>query len=91
MTDNYSIDDPTQPGPWAPKAKPSRKPPKTVEQLLAEAEKRIGLLRAKVITNRDKQRMELIDELYVKYGVEATADDVSETERIVELRAKLGL
>ena len=91
MSDLHSTATAAQAGPWATKAKPSRKPPKTVEQLLAEAEKRIGLLRAKVITNRDKQRMELIDELYVKYGVEATADDVSETERIVELRAKLGL
>ena len=91
MTDNYSTDDPTQPGPWAKRIESKRKAPKTVEQLLAEAEKRIGLLRMKVIANRDKQRMELIDELYVKYGVEATAGDMSENERIVELRAKLGL
>ncbi|TFD56982.1 hypothetical protein E3T43_08645 [Cryobacterium sp. Hh7] len=77
--------------PWTTTAKPSRKPPKTVEQLLAAAEKRTGMLRTKVIANRDKQRMELIDELYVKYGVEATTGDVSESERIVELRAKLGL
>ena len=51
----------------------------------------MGLLRAKVIANRDRQRMELVTDLYAKYGVEAATDDMSETQRLLTLRAKLGL
>ena len=64
---------------------------KTDEQLLAEAEKRIGLLRSKVLAHRDKQRLELVDDLYVKHGVEAVANDVSERQRLTSLREKLFL
>jgi hypothetical protein len=70
---------------------PRRKAPKSAEQLLAEAEKRTGILRAKVIANRDRLRMELIDDLYAKYGVDAVHDDRSEQKRLATLRAKLGL
>jgi hypothetical protein len=68
-----------------------RKAPKTDEQLFADAEKRMGLLRTKVLANRDRQRMELVDDLYAKYSVEVVADDMSESKRLVTLRAKLGL
>jgi len=70
---------------------PKRKASKTDEQLFVDAEKRMGLLRAKVIANRDRQRMELVADLYVKYSVEAVSDDMSESKRLVTLRAKLGL
>ncbi|TFC32902.1 hypothetical protein E3O55_05170 [Cryobacterium sp. MDB1-18-2] len=69
----------------------SRKAPKTDEQLLAEAEKRTGLLRKKVIANRDRQRMQLVSDLYLKYSIEAVADDMSESKRISALRDKLAL
>jgi hypothetical protein len=73
------------------RATPRRKAPKTDEQLLAEAEKRSGVLRAKMIANRDRQRMELVDDLYAKYSVEAVAEDRSERKRLATLRGKLGL
>ena len=73
------------------RATPWRKAPKTDEQLLAEAEKRSGLLRAKVIGNRDRQRIALVEDLYRKYSVEAVAEDRSESKRLATLRGKLGL
>lgn len=82
---------PAQAGPWTTKVEPRRKVPKSDEQLLAEAEKRSGLLRTKVIANRDRQRMQLVSDLYLKYSVEAVADDMSESKRLLMLRAKLGL
>lgn len=68
-----------------------RKAPRTNEELLALAEKRSGLLRAKVIANRDRQRMKLIDDLYEKYSIEAAPEDRSERLRLATLRYKLGL
>ncbi|TFD12887.1 hypothetical protein E3T35_06260 [Cryobacterium sp. TMT1-2-2] len=91
MNDFHSTANATQAGPWATKVEPRRKAPKSAEQLLAEAEKRMGLLRTKVIANRDRQRMELVADLYAKYGVEAVTDDMSETQRLLTLRTKLGL
>ena len=91
MNDFHSTATATQVGPWAPKVEPRRKAPKTDEQLFADAEKRMGLLRAKVIANRDRQRMELVTDLYATYGVEAVTDDMSESQRLQTLRAKLGL
>lgn len=91
MSDSHSTATAAQVSPWANKVQARRKAPKTDEQLLAEAEKRMGLLRTKVIANRDRQRMELIDELYARYSVEAVAQDLSETKRLQTLRAKLGL
>lgn len=91
MSDLHSTADAAQAGPWATRATPPRKAPKTDEQLLAEAEKRMGLLRTKVIANRDRQRMELVEDLFAKYSIEAVADDMSESKRLTTLRAKLGL
>ncbi|TFB53639.1 hypothetical protein [Cryobacterium tagatosivorans] len=91
MSDLHSTATAAQTGPWATRVEPRRKAPKTDEQLFADAEKRMGVLRAKVIANRDRQRMELVDDLYAKYSVEAVADDMSESKRLVTLRAKLGL
>ena len=91
MTNFYDNANPAQTDSRTVPVQPSRKPPKTAEQLLASAEKRIGLLRTKVLANRDRQRLELIDELYLKLGVKATPGDVSESKRIKELRAKLDL
>ena len=91
MNDFHSTPTAAQVSPWATKAEPRRKTPKTDEQLFADAEKRMGLLRTKVIANRDRQRMELVADLYTKYSVEAVADDMSETKRLQTLRAKLGL
>ncbi|MGO4689462.1 hypothetical protein [Glaciibacter sp. 2TAF33] len=91
MSDFHSITNPAQTGPWATKIEPKRKAPKTDEELLAEAEKRTGLLRTKVIANRDRQRLELVDELYMKYSIEAVANDMSERKRLATLRAKLSL
>ena len=91
MNDFHSTATATQVGPWATKVEPRRKAPKTDEQLFADAEKRMGLLRAKVIANRDRQRMELVTDLYATYGVEAVTDDMSESQRLQTLRAKLGL
>ena len=70
MNDFHSTATATQVGPWATRVEPRRKVPKTDEQLFADAEKRMGLLRAKVIANRDRQRMELVTDLYATYGVE---------------------
>ena len=91
MNDFRNIEVATQASPPTTTVKPPRKPPKTVEQLLAAAEKRMGLLRTKVIANRDRQRMVLVDDLYVKFNVEAVADDMGESKRLVTLRAKLDL
>ena len=91
MNDFHSTATATQVGPWATRVEPRRKVPKTDEQLFADAEKRMGLLRAKVIANRDRQRMELVTDLYATYGVEAVTDDMSESQRLQTLRAKLGL
>lgn len=91
MNDFHSTANAAQAGPWATTVEPRRKAPKTDEQLLADAVKRTGLLRTKVIANRDRQRMELVDDLYEKYNVEAVADDMSESKRLVALRVKLGL
>lgn len=91
MNDFQNSETAVQAGPWAMKVEPKRKAPKTDEQLFVEAEKRMGLLRTKVIANRDRQRMELVDDLYAKYSVEAVADDLSESKRLQSLRAKLGL
>ena len=70
--------------------KTSRAAPKSNEQLLAEAEKRAGSLRAKVIANRGRLRMQLVDDLYKKYSVDPIANDMSESRRLEVLRAKLG-
>ncbi|TFB59932.1 hypothetical protein [Cryobacterium sp. Sr3] len=91
MNDFHSTATATQVGPWATRVEPRRKVPKTDEQLFADAEKRMGLLRAKVIANRDRQRMELVTDLYATYGVEAVTDDMSESQWLQTLRAKLGL
>jgi len=91
MSDLNSTATTAQTGPWATRVGPKRKASKTDEQLFADAEKRVGLLRAKVIANRDRQRMELVADLYAKYSVAAAADDMSESKRLVTLRAKLGL
>ncbi|MDH6238199.1 hypothetical protein [Cryobacterium sp. CG_9.6] len=91
MSDFHSTANAPQTGPWATRVEPRRKAPKTDEQLFAEAEKRMGLLRTKVLANRDRQRMELVDDLYAKYSVEAVADDMSESKRLQTLRAKLCL
>ena len=68
-----------------------RSAPKTVEQLLAEAEKRMGVLRAKVLANRDRQRAAFIEDLYKKLDVAPIAEDSSESKRLASLRSKLGL
>jgi len=68
-----------------------RKASKTAEQLLAEAEKRMGVLRAKVLANRDRQRAAFLEDLYRKYDVGPIADDSSETRRLASLRSMLGL
>ena len=91
MIDLHSTATAAQAGPWATKLEPRRKAPKTDEQLFAEAEKRMGLRRTKVLANRARQRMELVDDLYAKFSVEVVADDMSESKRLVTLRAKLGL
>lgn len=91
MSDLHSTATAAQAGPWATGVEPKRKVPKTNEQLFAEAERRMGLLRTKVIANRDRQRMDLVADLYAKYSVEAVTDDMSESKRLLTLRAKLGL
>ena len=78
MNNFHSTATSAQPGPCSTKVDPRRKAPKTDEQLLADAVKRTGLLRTKVIMNRDRQRMELVDDLH-------------ESKRLVTLRAELGL
>jgi hypothetical protein len=91
MSDIHTTADETPITPWTTQVAPRRKTPKSDDQLLAETEKRMGLLRKKVLANRDKQRLELVDDLYVKHGVEAVANDVSERQRLMSLREKLGL
>jgi hypothetical protein len=86
---DYSTATAAQVSPWATKAEPRRKAPKTDEQLFADPERRMGLLRTKVIANRDRQHMELVADLCAKYSVEAVAQDLSETKRLQTLRAKL--
>jgi uncharacterized protein YmfQ (DUF2313 family) len=68
-----------------------RKAPKSDERLLAEAEKRTGVLHARVLANRDRQRMELVEDLYRQYSVEPVVADVSERKRLATLRARLSL
>jgi hypothetical protein len=91
MSNIHTSADETPITPWTTQVAPRRKTPKSDDQLLADTEKRIGLLRKKVLATRDKQRLELVDDLYVKYGVKAVANDMSERKRLTSLREKLGL
>jgi len=51
----------------------------------------MGVLRAKVIANRDRQRAALIEDLFRKHDVGPIVDDASERRRLASLRIKLGL
>jgi len=51
----------------------------------------MGVLRAKVLANRDRQRAAFIEDLYKKYDVGPVVDDASESKRLASLRIKLGL
>ena len=91
MSDFHAATEAAQRSDERTQQRPSRKPPKPAEQLLAEAEKRMGVLRAKVLANRDRQRAAFIEDLYKKYDVGPVVDDASESKRLASLRIKLGL
>ena len=91
MSDTFTAPSASPPNSGLKTAQRSRQAPKSDEQLLADAVARTGRLRAKVIANRDRQRMELVEDLYEKHGVGPVEADMSESKRLAALRLKLGL
>lgn len=91
MSDQFNLEEETA-APLEPVApKPTRRRQKSSEELLFEAQARAEALLAKVLEHRDRQRMQLVQELYEHHDIAGTKTDMSESERIARLRTKLGL
>ena len=75
--------------PWKPV--PKRRRPKTTEEQLAEAMARADALKAKALTQRDGLRMDLVEDLYLRFDVGEIDGDVCERKRLAALRESLDL
>jgi hypothetical protein len=75
--------------PWKPV--PKRRRPKTTEEQLADAMARADALKAKALTQRDGLRMDLVEDLYLRFYVGEIDGDVCERKRLAALRAALDL
>lgn len=75
--------------PWKPV--PKRRRPKTTEEQLADAMARADALKAKALTQRDGLRMDLVEDLYLRFDVGEIDGDVCERKRLGALRAALDL
>lgn len=75
--------------PWKPV--PKRRRPKTTEEQLADAMARADALKAKALTQRDGLRMDLVEDLYLRFDVGEIDGDVCERKRLAALRAALDL
>ncbi|MEU3331320.1 hypothetical protein ACF046_03085 [Glutamicibacter creatinolyticus] len=75
-----------------PASQPSRsRRPKSDEELLAESERRVRSLKAKITGARDKRRSELVEDLYARYGIDQQPGDLGEAKRISLLRGRVDL
>lgn len=65
--------------------------PKSDEELLAESERRVQSLKAKINGARDKRRADLVEDLYARYGIGQQPGDLGEAQRISLLRRRLDI
>lgn len=73
-------------------SQPSRpRRPKSDEELLAESERRVQSLKAKITGARDKRRADLVEDLYARYGIGQQPGDLGEAQRISLLRSRLDI
>lgn len=75
-----------------PARQPSRpRRPKSDEDRLAESERRVQSLKAKITGARDKRRADLVEDLYARYGIGQQPGDLGEAQRISLLRRRLDI
>lgn len=65
--------------------------PKSDEELLAESERRVQSLKAKITGARDKRRTDLVEDLYARFGIGQQPGDLGEAKRISLLRRRLDI
>lgn len=82
---------PAQQTPTPQQPKRRRKPPKSLEDQLAEAESRAEALRLKVEERYKTKCVALVDELYAKHSVGELKDDSVQMKRLDALRVQLDL
>ena len=81
----------SQQSPYPPRQPSSPRRPKSDEDRLAESERRVQSLKAKITGARDKRRADLVEDLYARYGIGQQPGDLGEAQRISRLRRRLDI